>query len=137
MPICHFQIKRRRRRGRARTTSTNAQTRRSRLNSTDSYMTSGDENLLSPNESMAPVRPSVKEDPTDSKAAGLLLALSNGESENNKDINKKSLTQDHDSSSNSAQSSPETPQLSSACLLVQAAVEPLESGFKFPKTKKG
>lgn len=41
-----------------------------------------------------------------------------------------------DSNSNSAQSSPET-HLSSACLLVQAAVEPMEPGFKFPKTKKG
>ncbi|XP_066157225.1 microtubule-associated protein 1B isoform X1 [Euwallacea fornicatus] len=123
------KIKRRRRRGRARTTSSNAQTRRSRLNSTDSYMTSGDENLLSPNESS--LNRSSTRDATD-KAAGLLLALSNGDSEN-----KTTPPRDHDSNSNSAFSSPETPQLSSACLLVQAAVEPLEVGFKFPKTKKG
>lgn len=128
------KVKRRRRRGRARTTSTNAQTRRSRLNSTDSYMTSGDENLLSPNDSLPPNKP-LKDDSNDNKAAGLLLALSNGETENK--ILQKSPSHELDSNSNSAHSSPETPQLSSACLLVQAAVEPLESGFKFPKTKKG
>jgi histone-lysine N-methyltransferase MLL5 len=60
---------------------------------------------------------------------GLLLALSNGEKAN------KSPPRETDSNSNSAQSSPET-HLSSACLLVQAAVEPMEQGFKFPKTKK-
>ncbi|KAL1494317.1 hypothetical protein ABEB36_009932 [Hypothenemus hampei] len=123
------KVKRRRRRGRARTTSTSAQARRSRLNSTDSYVTSGDENLLSPNEGTATRRKSSD------KAADLLLALSNGDSD--KDAAKKSVSLDQDSNSNSASSSPETPQLSSACLLVQAAVEPLESGFKFPKTKKG
>lgn len=39
-----------RRKGRARTASTHTPTsnRRNRLNSTDSYLTSGDENLLSP-----------------------------------------------------------------------------------------
>jgi hypothetical protein len=57
------------------------------------------------------------------------LALSNGEKAN------KSPPRETDSNSNSAQSSPET-HLSSACLLVQAAVEPMEQGFKFPKTKK-
>ncbi|KAH1009288.1 hypothetical protein HUJ04_001663 [Dendroctonus ponderosae] len=126
------KMKRRRRRGRARTTSTNAQSRRSRLNSTDSYMTSGDENLLSPTDSLHSNRQSEKEENSKTKAAGVLLSLSNGESGN-----KKFSTADHDSNSNSAHSSPETPHLSSACLLVQAAVEPLESGFKFPKTKKG
>ncbi|CAG9760849.1 unnamed protein product [Ceutorhynchus assimilis] len=130
------KVIRRRRRGRARTTSTNAQTRRTRLNSSESYMTSGDENLLSPNEAASPVKP-PKDENSDGKVAGLLLAISsNGDSDNKKDI-KSSPAGDHSSSSSSAHSSPETPQLSSACLLVQAAVEPLESGFKFPKTKKG
>lgn len=126
------KMKRRRRRGRARTTSTNTQSRRSRLNSTDSYMTSGDENLLSPTDSLHSNRQSEKEENNKTKAAGVLLSLSNGESGN-----KKFCAADHDSNSNSAHSSPEAPHLSSACLLVQAAVEPLESGFKFPKTKKG
>lgn len=52
------------------------------------------------------------------------------------EVNNKTPPHDMDSNSNSANSSPETP-LSSACLLVAAAVGPLEPGFKFPKTKKG
>ncbi|XP_050310082.1 inactive histone-lysine N-methyltransferase 2E-like isoform X2 [Anthonomus grandis grandis] len=139
------KAKRRRRRGRARTTSTStAHTRRSRLNSTDSYMTSGDENLLSPNDSGSAVAAkdnSEHHHHQENKAAGLLLALSNGDPENGSGRRQRKSTasaaQEHDSSSNSAHSSPETPQLSSACLLVQAAVETVESGFKFPKTKKG
>ncbi|CAH0554751.1 unnamed protein product [Brassicogethes aeneus] len=131
------RMKRRRRKGRARTTSTNASTRRNRLNSTDSYMTSGDETMLSPTDNACPSssssnRPTTKVDHND-KAVGLLLALSNNADKNSMD---KSPMRDVDSNSNSAHSSPETP-LSSACLLVQAAVEPLEPGFKFPKTKKG
>ncbi|XP_030761841.1 uncharacterized protein LOC115886711 isoform X2 [Sitophilus oryzae] len=129
------KIKRRRRRGRARTTSTNAQVRRSRLNSTDSYVTSGDENLLSPNEGLPLHRPSFKDDDAGDKAADLLLALSNGDSD--KQMRKSPVGDGGDSNNTSVESSPEAPQLSSACLLVQAAVEPLESGFKFPKTKKG
>ncbi|KAJ8973338.1 hypothetical protein NQ317_004650 [Molorchus minor] len=127
------KLKRRRRKGRARTTSQCAQ--RNRLNSTDSYMTSGDENLLSPNDSNHPPPRQTKDlsGEQSDKAVGLLLALSNGEHPNKHD---KSPTREVDSNSNSTHSSPETP-LSSACLLVQAAVEPLEPGFKFPKTKKG
>lgn len=129
------KLKRRRRKGRARTTSQSA--RRNRLNSTDSYMTSGDENMLSPNDgNQATNRLSMKElnsESPDNRAVGLLLALSNVE---NGSKLEKSPTREMDSNSNSAHSSPETP-LSSACLLVQAAVEPLEPGFKFPKTKKG
>ncbi|CAH1099752.1 unnamed protein product [Psylliodes chrysocephalus] len=128
------KLKRRRRKGRARTVSQSA-ARRNRLNSTDSYMTtSGEENLLSPNDNQLPTKPSSKDtDPNDNRAVGLLLALSNGENDGKE---QKSPARDIDSNSNSAHSSPETP-LSSACLLVQAAVEPLEQGFKFPKTKKG
>nr|CAH7745442.1 unnamed protein product [Callosobruchus chinensis] len=128
------RAKRRRRKGRARTVSQSA--RRNRLNSTDSYMTSGDENMLSPNEGhRPPEKPQLKDSPdqNDNRAVGLLLALSNGDTTNK---HEKSPPREIDSNSNSAQSSPET-QLSSACLLVQAAVEPLEPGFKFPKTKKG
>ncbi|XP_072385367.1 uncharacterized protein upSET isoform X3 [Diabrotica undecimpunctata] len=125
------RLKRRRRKGRARTVSQSA-ARRNRLNSTDSYMTSGDENLLSPNEGQLPLKPSKDSEGND-RAVGLLLALSNGDNDSK---DHKSPTRDVDSNSNSTHSSPET-QLSSACLLVQAAVEPLEQGFKFPKTKKG
>lgn len=132
------KMKRRRRKGRARTVSQSA-TRRNRLNSTDSYMTSGDENLLSPNDNsqsssnkclFGKDSGNVSEQ-TDNRAVGLLLALSNGDKHE-----KSPPPRELDSNSNSAHSSPET-QLSSACLLVQAAVEPLEPGFKFPKTKKG
>lgn len=133
------KIKRRRRKGRARTVSQSA-TRRNRLNSTDSYMTSGDENLLSPNDNSqhAIVKPSLgkesgsNEQTENNRAVGLLLALSNGDNKHEKSPPPREI----DSNSNSTHSSPETP-LSSACLLVQAAVEPLEPGFKFPKTKKG
>ncbi|KAG5888094.1 hypothetical protein JTB14_021895 [Gonioctena quinquepunctata] len=92
--------------------------------------------MLSPNDNIQqPNKASLKEssDHSDNRAVGLLLALSNGENSNKVE---KSPARDVDSNSNSALSSPETP-LSSACLLVQAAVEPLEQGFKFPKTKKG
>lgn len=131
------RMKRRRRKGRARTVSQSA-TRRNRLNSTDSYMTSGDENLLSPNDnSQPPTHKSEKESnlneqTENNRAVGLLLALSNGDNKHEKSPPPREI----DSNSNSAHSSPETP-LSSACLLVQAAVEPMEPGFKFPKTKKG
>ncbi|CAH1976738.1 unnamed protein product [Acanthoscelides obtectus] len=127
------KAKRRRRKGRARTVSQSA--RRNRLNSTDSYMTSGDENMLSPNDDhQQPEKPHMDNpDRNDNRAVGLLLALSNGDVTSK---HEKSPPREMDSNSNSAHSSPET-QLSSACLLVQAAVEPLEPGFKFPKTKKG
>lgn len=71
------------------------------------------------------------------KAVGLLLSLANGDNTTARmEANNKTPPHDMDSNSNSAHSSPETP-LSSACLLVAAAVGPLEPGFKFPKTKKG
>lgn len=118
--------KRRKRKGRTRTLSTNSQYgRRNRLNSADSiHATSSDDTLLSPNDQTI-------DQSSPNKAAGLLLALANGESRN--ESKSPERIRDIDSNSNS---SPETP-LSSACLLVAAAVEPLEPGFKFPKTKKG
>ncbi|KRT80386.1 hypothetical protein AMK59_7379, partial [Oryctes borbonicus] len=118
--------KRRKRKGRTRTLSTNSQHgRRNRLNSADSiHATSSDDTLLSPNDQTI-------DQSSPSKAAGLLLALANGE--NRPESKSPDRIRDTDSNSNS---SPETP-LSSACLLVAAAVEPLEPGFKFPKTKKG
>lgn len=70
------------------------------------------------------------------KAVGLLLSLANSDTVSRMQANNKTPPHDIDSNSNSAHSSPETP-LSSACLLVAAAVGPLEPGFKFPKTKKG
>lgn len=133
------RMKRRRRKGRARTVSQSA-TRRNRLNSADSYLTSGDENLLSPtdNSQPPPTKTPVEKDGNlheneNNRAVGLLLALSNGDNKHESSPPPREI----DSNSNSTHSSPETPLLSSACLLVQAAVEPLEPGFKFPKTKKG
>lgn len=120
---CSSKIKRRKRKGRARTIST-SQRRRNRLDSADSFhATSSDDTLLSPCENI--------EQNSSSKAAGLLLALANAENQMNSKSPER-ICRDIDSNSNS---SPETP-LSSACLLVAAAVEPLEPGFKFPKTKK-
>jgi len=75
-------------------------------------------------------------------AAGLLLALANsnlpgppGSPPLLQPIPVKSPTCDSGASSSSQSSTPSTP-LSSACLLVAAAVGPLAPGFKFPKTKK-
>ncbi|KAK5645040.1 hypothetical protein RI129_006340 [Pyrocoelia pectoralis] len=129
------KVKRRRRKGRARTISTNSQSRQNRLNSSDSlYATSGDECMLSPSDSLhAPPIKDVDCNHSPSKDVGLLTTVI-CDSENRNDI--KSPVPNVDCNSNSANSSPETP-LSSACLLVAAAVEPLEPNFKFPKTKKG
>lgn len=73
-------------------------------------------------------------------AAGMLLSLANGGAPGGSVLaseDQKSPEVDGNSSgsNSSLQSSPCTP-LSSACLLVAAAVGPLEPGFKFPKTKK-
>ncbi|KAF5306980.1 hypothetical protein FQR65_LT07203 [Abscondita terminalis] len=126
------KIKRRRRKGRARTVSTNSQVRQNRLNSSDSlYATSGDECMLSPTDSIhAPAKDICAHSPH--KDIGLLTTVC--DNSNRSDL--KSPVPNVDCNSNSANSSPETP-LSSACLLVAAAVEPLEPNFKFPKTKKG
>ncbi|RZC35224.1 SET domain containing protein, partial [Asbolus verrucosus] len=56
------KMKRKRRKGRARTTSTNTPgNRTNRLNSTDSYLTSSDETLLSPHDNTPANRPSMKD----------------------------------------------------------------------------
>lgn len=55
------KVKRKRRKGRMRAASTQGNNRRHRLNSTDSYMTSGDETLLSPHDNAPPRRPSYKD----------------------------------------------------------------------------
>nr|XP_012218339.1 PREDICTED: LOW QUALITY PROTEIN: uncharacterized protein LOC105669787 [Linepithema humile] len=75
-------------------------------------------------------------------AAGLLLALANSNAPGppsspplQQPTPVKSPTCDSGASSSSQSSTPSTP-LSSACLLVAAAVGPLAPGFKFPKTKK-
>ena len=118
--------KRKKRKGRTRTLSTNSQSeRRSRLNSADSTQAiSSDEIMLSPNDQ------STVHNPINN--CNLLLTLSNGDTTRAEDKSPERV-RDVDCNSNS---SPETP-LSSAYLLVAAAVEPLEPGFKFPKTKKG
>lgn len=126
------RMKRKRRKGRARTVSTNS-TRRDRLNSADSYVTSSDEVLLSPNDGVGPTKPNKSVSSADESRGpsdnSLLMTVTN------EDKCDKSPVRDIDMSSNPSDS-PETP-LSFACSLVQAAVEPLEAGFKFPKTKKG
>lgn len=129
-----------RRKGRSRTVSTNAQNnqRRNRLNSTDSYLTSGDEALLSPTTNDSTTHssgPTTRSSVRDQNASGDGLNLS-GKQIDKRDKTPPPRTDSKDDSNNSVQSSPETTHLSSACLLVQAAVEPLEPGFKFPKTKK-
>ncbi|XP_011257810.1 uncharacterized protein LOC105252212 isoform X2 [Camponotus floridanus] len=169
-------LRRKRRKGRARTTSTsqsqNANNRRTRLNSAESDVSSGDES----NSMQSPPllgRPPSREVPYSSHlhtpakntvaigdsasnigpssgghhsgiptAAGLLLALANSNVPGppsspplQQPTPVKSPTCDSGASSSSQSSTPSTP-LSSACLLVAAAVGPLAPGFKFPKTKK-
>ncbi|XP_072762299.1 uncharacterized protein Upset [Anoplolepis gracilipes] len=169
-------LRRKRRKGRARTTSTSqsqSNSRRTRLNSAESDVSSGDES----NSMQSPPllgRPPSREVPYSSHlhtpaknatvtlgesassigpssgghhsgiptAAGLLLALANSNAPGppsspplQQPTPVKSPTCDSGASSSSQSSTPSTP-LSSACLLVAAAVGPLAPGFKFPKTKK-
>ncbi|XP_034951267.1 homeobox protein 5 isoform X2 [Chelonus insularis] len=85
--------------------------------------------------------PSSVNNQTIPTAAGLLLALANSSVSGasspplQQPAPSKSPTCDSGASSSSQSSTPSTP-LSSACLLVAAAVGPLAPGFKFPKTKK-
>ncbi|KAG5309703.1 KMT2E methyltransferase, partial [Acromyrmex insinuator] len=163
-------LRRRRRKGRARTTSSSqsqGSSRRTRLNSAESDVSSGDESnsmqsppLLSQNRASSQDVPYSSHLHTPSKnttgdisntgssssgiptAAGLLLALANSNAPGppsspplQQPTPVKSPTCDSGASSSSQSSTPPTP-LSSACLLVAAAVGPLAPGFKFPKTKK-
>ena len=157
-------IRRKRRKGRARTTSSSHSqgNRRSRLNSADSDLSSGDESnsIQSPPLSSqnclnrdipyssrihTPTKEGIEGNGNGnqgiSTAAGLLLALANSNVPGpsspplNQPTPVKSPTCDSGASTSSQSSTPSTP-LSSACLLVAAAVGPLAPGFKFPKTKK-
>lgn len=163
-------LRRKRRKGRARTTSTSqsqGSSRRTRLNSADSDLSSGEEStsmqsppLLTQSHSQNRDAPysaqlqlhtpakSASDNATAGAAhqgiptaAGLLLALANSNAPGpsspplQQPTPVKSPTCDSGASSSSQSSTPSTP-LSSACLLVAAAVGPLAPGFKFPKTKK-
>ncbi|KAK2589277.1 hypothetical protein KPH14_007830 [Odynerus spinipes] len=159
-------LRRKRRKGRARTTSQSQSSRRTRLNSADSDVSSGEEsNSMQSPPLVNQNRPSGGDAPysahlhTPAKngsdvpatgtsghqgiptAAGLLLALANSNTPGpsspplQQPTPVKSPTCDSGASSSSQSSTPSTP-LSSACLLVAAAVGPLAPGFKFPKTKK-
>ncbi|XP_014206668.1 uncharacterized protein LOC106638130 isoform X2 [Copidosoma floridanum] len=155
--------RRKKRKGRTRSMSTIQlkAARRMRQSSAESdIITSGDENnsiQLSPPTMHKCLNSNAEiSQSTTSVDAGLLLALANpndSESclmmEQEKEItffdkqtspiqqaaHIKSPNGDSGTSSSSQNSTPSTP-LSSACLLVAAAVEPLAPGFKFPKTKK-
>ncbi|XP_054016683.1 uncharacterized protein LOC128897055 isoform X1 [Hylaeus anthracinus] len=161
-------LRRKRRKGRTRTTSSSqsqGSSRRTRLNSADSDVSSGEESnsmqsppLLGQNHSQNRDAPYSSHLHTSAKsageivnpgsghqgiptAAGLLLALANSNAPGpsspplQQPTPMKSPTCDSGASSSSQSSTPSTP-LSSACLLVAAAVGPLAPGFKFPKTKK-
>ncbi|XP_017754952.1 PREDICTED: uncharacterized protein LOC108547102 isoform X1 [Eufriesea mexicana] len=157
--------KRRKGRARTTSTSqSQGSSRRTRLNSADSDESSGEEStsmqsppLLSQNHSQNRDAPYSSHLHTPAKnanetvaiaahqgiptAAGLLLALANSNAPGpsspplQQPTPVKSPTCDSGASSSSQSSTPSTP-LSSACLLVAAAVGPLAPGFKFPKTKK-
>lgn len=163
-------LRRRRRKGRARTTSSSqsqSSNRRTRLNSAESDVSSGDEsNSMQSPPLLGQNRPPSRDISYSSHlhtpaknttgdvsntgssaggiptAAGLLLALANSNAPGppsspplQQPTPVKSPTCDSGASSCSQSSTPSTP-LSSACLLVAAAVGPLAPGFKFPKTKK-
>lgn len=158
-------LRRKRRKGRARTTSSShsqSGNRRSRLNSADSDLSSGDESNSIQSPPLSSQNCLNRDTPYSSRihtptkdgnegagngnqgistAAGLLLALANSNVQGpsspplNQPTPVKSPTCDSGASSSSQSSTPSTP-LSSACLLVAAAVGPLAPGFKFPKTKK-
>ncbi|KAJ8666829.1 hypothetical protein QAD02_008491 [Eretmocerus hayati] len=159
-------LRRKRRKGRTRSTSTShsQSSRRTRLNSAESDLTSGDESssMQSPPQSQScsyALRMHGSKDHgnigNSQAAAGLLLALANSNATGSRSPTSqqhhhhhhhhhhhnrhptpvKSPSGDSGASSSSQSSTPSTP-LSSACLLVAAAVGPLAPGFKFPKTKK-
>ncbi|XP_014608250.1 PREDICTED: uncharacterized protein LOC106788994 isoform X1 [Polistes canadensis] len=163
-------LRRKKRKGRARTSSQSQSTRRTRLNSADSDVSSGDESNSMQSPPLATQNRSSSGDASYSvhlntpakngndgstttgtsgggghqgiqTAAGLLLALANSNTPGpsspplQQPTPVKSPTCDSGASSSSQSSTPSTP-LSSACLLVAAAVGPLAPGFKFPKTKK-
>lgn len=140
--------------------------RRTRLNSAESDVSSGDESSMQSPPLLGQNRPPSRDVPYSSHlhtpaknptgdvntgssgshqgiptAAGLLLALANSNAPGPpsspplQPTPVKSPTCDSGASSSSQSSTPSTP-LSSACLLVAAAVGPLAPGFKFPKTKK-
>ena len=156
--------RRKRRKGRTRSSSTSQShgSRRTRLNSAESDLTSGDESnsiqsppLASQNCSYELRMHTNKESNSNTgmavssagghtaipTAADLLLALANSNVSGpssppqQQPMPVKSPICDSGASSSSQSSTPSTP-LSSACLLVAAAVGPLAPGFKFPKTKK-
>ncbi|XP_031778266.1 uncharacterized protein LOC100114564 isoform X3 [Nasonia vitripennis] len=157
--------KRRKGRTRSTSGSQSHGTRRTRLNSAESDLTSGDESnsmqspppLASQNCSYSLRVHGGKESNNGMavnsagsqtgipSAAGLLLALANSNTlgsnsppqqhQPQQPTPVKSPSGDSGASSSSQSSTPSTP-LSSACLLVAAAVGPLAPGFKFPKTKK-
>nr|XP_033327266.1 uncharacterized protein LOC117220916 isoform X4 [Megalopta genalis] len=159
-------LRRKKRKGRTRTSSqSQSGSRRSRLNSADSDMSSGEESTSIQSPPMSSQNHSLNRDAPYSShlhtpaknandnpntvlahqgiptAAGLLLALANSNAPGpsspplQQPTPVKSPTCDSGASSSSQSSTPPTP-LSSACLLVAAAVGPLAPGFKFPKTKK-
>ncbi|GBP78188.1 hypothetical protein EVAR_50131_1 [Eumeta japonica] len=105
--------KRKRRKGRARTVSQSASNRR-RLNSADSdLVTSGDEATVPPSPPHTPIAP---------------VSAPNHM--------HTSLIRDLEERDHPADTIPEDLGVSSACLLVEAAVGSVESAFKLPKTKK-
>lgn len=98
------------------------------------YISYRDDELLSPIDKMSSPRgdrnrrdSSSREKEKRHDAAGLLLALGGRYLPG-----QKTPTREKESEN---EGSPPTP-LSSACLLVAAAVGPLAPGFRFPKTKK-
>ncbi|KAK6639778.1 hypothetical protein RUM43_008053 [Polyplax serrata] len=142
--------RRRRRSRKVRLSSTASSTTLTQFNSGDSDLSSGDElpspgrkgsskdsrdeDMQSPIDKLSSPR-SLRRDSCSSRekekrhdAAGLLLALGGRYLPG-----QKTPTREKESEN---EGSPPTP-LSSACLLVAAAVGPLAPGFRFPKTKKG
>lgn len=133
-------IRRKRRKGRTRSTSS---FRHSQLHSAESDFTSGDENHLLQSSLALNLSENKLREPTVIKcrnsAPGSVGHLNLSTSDLRLPTctaSRSTPTKSPSADSNSSQGSlPSTP-LSSACLLVAAAVGPLAPGFKFPKTKK-
>lgn len=131
------QGRRKRKRGKSYSQLNNQKRRRNRLDSNNSDATS-DENstpMMSPTSNIRGSHES--NDKSDNLAAGLLLSLSSYGLTKNTD--KNCTSPEHYNVGNKSTSHTPPFPVSSACLLIEAAVGPLDNDFKLPtktKTKK-
>lgn len=141
------QGRRKRKRGKSYSQPSSQKRRRNRLDShnTDDGNTSDESStpMMSPKSMHESdrrlTRDAMDKNQNDNLAAGLLLSLSNYGLNKNADKNNCISSPEHYNASNKSLSNTPPFPVSSACLLIEAAVGPLDNDFKLPtkaKTKK-